>query len=619
MPKVPAGADPIKALHWLWKDEVQSFKTAKLLYVPLFPCLRNVCPEIDWTKLEQWITWYRPRRPEFDHHSYLRDDDVETFLDFMLEHFPISKLWERARVVNPAEFERKLITHFDRYDTARAKQLTTKENKSKDEVSTTGALPVVESSAGSPERIEISGLSSSTDGQTADPGYSSSVTSADTANVPTLVIPENRRRVVGVITRAAVERVTRAMLAINNNLDPEDIHPSKLPTSYPVNGVLQDSNGAANLRARAESGRLSKNKKRRDHKLAMKAYLEAQDAAGADAQTEQFQLPLSYQNSDGTQFAIPNTDHLVQDIDHLQQSPARSTPASTYEEAMEWPFSATPHSASPVVEHVEEENPQDDQTIYPLEAEYTSLEIAQPTPTSSRTQAQLHYMGNYPAYETPDNEHDPQTPYGAQPPTPYQAKATLSYQSSSYGPESHPSPQPTTSQPVPAHPAPVYRVPQQATYYMPQQQPFYPHPDPQAAPFYPAGQQPTPAQQAAFYPPPHDQQSTPAQHAVFYPPQQPTPTQQGLFYPPQQQGEFHAPVQQNGTQQNGAQQNGFAAQPPTQDAAGYLEYLMEHGTPIGPDTTPHLAMFTEQRRMKEREEQEAFARQQNQQNEQNLE
>ncbi|KAK6338769.1 hypothetical protein TWF696_009581 [Orbilia brochopaga] len=651
-PPTKPGDDAVTALGYIWINPSVSYKTAKLLYLTLFQGLREVCPEIDWTKFEQWRACYSHRRRSGDFKSYLREDDVETFIDFMQQSFPINKFGERSSIADQLEYERRVAGYFERLDISRAKQPV----KKKEEIPAASLLPLASSGATSPEQLEISGStheqSSSSADQTADQGYSSSITSADSTNNPLLIIPEKRRRVVSILVEDAIKRVTRSMLAIYRNMDRDDIlyqpesratgrskflnpegskifshlrakvasegnllnlrritrspkYPSWLASAYqqtpgffpPVPSGLPD--GAP---SRSVSSTISQN-----DRLAMKAYLEAQDAGGNGAKNGTFLLPHSHETSNGAQFTGSN---------HKSPSPVNSVAVSLYERQMEFPFYETSRPESPAVEPFTAEHDQIDQISHPATLTQDYQNISQPIPTSPSTQAQLQYMQNYSAYTAFDDMHiasdlgqeqlrphsttlqssfqppldqdhslqdssyqqasylPPSEPTPSYPPASWPPSRPTVSDSPTYPPESHPPSQQTGSHPLSSQQTIFYARPQQITYYTP---------EPQHTTFY------APQRTTFYTPDPHQ--------TTFYTASQPT-----LFYAP---ASHSAPPQP--TLQAAAPQS--APLSPPQDPAAFLNYLMEHGTPIGPDTTPHLAMFASQRRKKEREEQEALAQQ----------
>ncbi|EWC43562.1 hypothetical protein DRE_01449 [Drechslerella stenobrocha 248] len=216
IPPVKPGGDPISNLGFLWVNEEESHKVAKLLYIPLIRGLKQICPEVDWGKLKQWTNHYKLRRRTRDYKSYLRREDVESFIDFMLKFHPVNTLGDRAPVLNEVQLETELANYFKKWDLLLAKERLRRETG----FSAINTPPTASSDATSPgsELLSTSAFGCKPSSPTASQGAQDDfrASSTDISKKMRLEIPEKRRLLIGRISNEAIERVTRAMIAIHN-------------------------------------------------------------------------------------------------------------------------------------------------------------------------------------------------------------------------------------------------------------------------------------------------------------------------------------------------------------------------------------------------------------------
>ncbi|KAF3935279.1 hypothetical protein ABW19_dt0204865 [Dactylella cylindrospora] len=215
LPAVGPGVDPLLSLGYLW-DSPERYKVARLLYMPLFRSLKVICPEIDWTKLEQWVSHYKLRRRTRDYKAYLRREDVETFIDFMLKYHPVEKANKYAAVVDEGALHHELVQYFAKWDMILAREYKRREEQGMG-VDVAIASNSSGTSPGVPACSSFDPMQVVSSSGSLSLLRSSSATSVETPRVERFEIPDKRRQLIRKFVNDNIERVTRALIAIHEN------------------------------------------------------------------------------------------------------------------------------------------------------------------------------------------------------------------------------------------------------------------------------------------------------------------------------------------------------------------------------------------------------------------
>ncbi|KAJ6264580.1 hypothetical protein Dda_0727 [Drechslerella dactyloides] len=566
LPPIPpskAGRDPISSLEYLWVDKNKSYKTAKLLYASLIRSLKQVCPEVDWCKLEQWQAHYRPRRPNRDHLSYLRKDDVETFIDFMFRYYPVDKLGDRAIVVDKVELEQKLIDYFSKWDIILAKQPV----KRGAATSTAKTIPSSSSSVISPEPAETvnsarKGSSSSTEqvGQGSSPATSTGV-----AKAVRPIIPEKRRQLIGMFLKGGIERVTRAMIAISNNENP----PNHSPSQANGNGGFIDGNGGfPNITSPEKSNGFFRFETHGATEGTLVSLGKITELPASNASLAAGPLHQTPPQSSATS------------SDHLNGTSTRPGSVSSYrEKMMAWLDDNFEGIAATKVKNQTD--------LFQVTYTNETLDGAQPTSSEQPPSPTVSLQTSHLVYGLP----------GPDMPTP---------------PMELNLPNGASSHPVQHNhidfSSLLAQVPHQAASIV-QQTPVSSSPEAQFC--HPKGYQIHDVHDTITMPETaHSQQfslqSSDHQHGSLLVPYPQHPYYQRLSHSAPDSTAFQSFSAEPFLHQFLPQPVQSQEQAAQGSAASFLDYLMKNATPIGPDTTPHLAMFAAERRRKERMEQEGL-------------
>ncbi|KAF3928484.1 hypothetical protein ABW20_dc0107226 [Dactylellina cionopaga] len=411
LPPLPfnnSGKDTFVNLAYLWVDgaNYKSNGTARLLYSPLLRTLKNLCPEVDWTKLELWISFYKGRRRSRDCYSFLRREDVESFIDYMLKFHPVNKLEEKAPALDDEEFLQELNPYFRKWDFILVKETIKRDTvrRSQRQQAFISDSDMASPGQGTTDTSTIK-LPSPTASQSVLVG--SRATSADLVKKEKLELPEKRRILISKLVDEGIERVTRAMVAIykkandgnavqiqessenesseqeepvistdigitaivfeskdrsNENLkDIENVvNPSQ--SIQTVSGTLHKSPvSSSKSRCDASSSRQSPSLSPKE-KDAMKAYL----AAGERVSSTGLETPPEYQSSDGTIQPKACTQSQLDTSQQIHNSETSLFPPSSSTDALQ--------------QHAP---------------------LWQPTPVSPHTQSQLHHMHQYSNHQQP--------------------------------------------------------------------------------------------------------------------------------------------------------------------------------------------------------------------------
>ncbi|KAK6496933.1 hypothetical protein TWF481_001914 [Arthrobotrys musiformis] len=238
LPISKSGKDPLLEAGFLWARYPECHRTAELLYKPLWQSLATFCPEVDWSKLIQWINHYKLRRRSRDYNSYLRAEDIESFIDYMLKYHPVDKLGDVAKTLDANSLEKDLVVYFSKWDAILVKERMKRETARFAQRQPSGSTSSVTTLAPPPQAPTQSGpgdLPSKSPLPTSirtPPECNSEATSPDNATKKDngFQLPKRHRLVITKIVEDAVERTTRAMLAIYTTMHGENRSPS--PNGY---------------------------------------------------------------------------------------------------------------------------------------------------------------------------------------------------------------------------------------------------------------------------------------------------------------------------------------------------------------------------------------------------
>ncbi|EPS44426.1 hypothetical protein H072_1612 [Dactylellina haptotyla CBS 200.50] len=418
LPLAKPGEDVYMDIKHIWVDNGGSYRChhlAQLLYIPLVQALKKICPEVDWTKLELWISYYKSRRSNKDIHSYLRREDVESFVDFMLKFHPVKNLGDKAKYLRTEKVELELIRYFTKWDVILAREKAKREagKLDPDKSSPTTAdsateFPPTHSKDTPPAKL-LSSPDTSNEAQD-----SSRATPTNTPKRGRMELPEKLRMLMGKLVNENIERVTRSMISIYKTVHSvkgipaihstsswaraKDVSSADLPKlklesqtasssedlqdrenidkPQQQTNEIQPKSAAGPIRSPdSDSNRCKSSTMSVVEKDAMKAYLAARDNETIEEVKEspEFQAPL--ETSIPQSFNQLQLEASRQIPDHLGRPEFRSR------SAMDFPVHSHPHP------HPHPSN---------LPPHYAT--IRQPKPQSPRTQAQLYHMHQHPGY-----------------------------------------------------------------------------------------------------------------------------------------------------------------------------------------------------------------------------
>ncbi|KAK6539194.1 hypothetical protein TWF694_009436 [Orbilia ellipsospora] len=407
LPPAKPGEDVLDGVKYIWVDNYESYRCnqlARLLYIPLFQTLKKICPEVDWTKLELWIGYYKSRRSKNDVASYLRKEDIEAFLDFMLKYHPVENLGDIAPVLDEEQLSMEMSEYFRRWDrlleSAPFKRQCAKMDIDKRSPANN------DSGANSPLSRDASKAPySPVAGRTYTDYGSSRATSADLPKKDRsgLEIPQDRRLLIGRLVKDNIERVTRAMISIYRTAHYVKADPPKLfrdnstsegeelvhiETPHPKSGIGSKSSSNQNLPESENTVNLLHREEllSRTSAIATPASLENDSSAKCGSkplsptekhfsasnlavQGGKLDEGVDYQSADGTIRLQPS-------VQFQQSGPSHQA----HGQSEQWT------SINTAVHH--------NSGLPHFPAHYDH--IAQPKPVSPRTQAQLYTMHQYP-------------------------------------------------------------------------------------------------------------------------------------------------------------------------------------------------------------------------------
>ncbi|KAK6519972.1 hypothetical protein TWF506_000266 [Arthrobotrys conoides] len=227
LPSLPAlptskpGRDPLAEVDFLWSQYPESYRTAHLLYQPLMQTLITFCPEVDWTKLLQWINHYKLRRRSRDFRTYLRAEDIESFIDYMLKYHPVKKLGDIAKKLDAHSLEKDLVVYFSKWDAILMKERVKREvarlaqKQQSASISSITTLPAPVASGSNDPQPQSSPSQSSHTPDCNSPQASPGTTQKKDNGFE---LPEKNRFLITKFVEDAINRVTRAMLAIHTTM-----------------------------------------------------------------------------------------------------------------------------------------------------------------------------------------------------------------------------------------------------------------------------------------------------------------------------------------------------------------------------------------------------------------
>ncbi|KAK6344670.1 hypothetical protein TWF718_006628 [Orbilia javanica] len=233
LPPSKPGRDPLTDADFLWARYPESYRTAHLLYQPLMQTLITFCPEVDWSKLTQWISHYKIRRRSRDFQSYLRAEDIESFIDYMLKYHPVRRLGDVAVKLDVHSLEKDLVVYFSKWDAILMKERVKREvarlaqKQPNASISSTATIPPPTTSGSNDPQPQSPPSSSSRTPDRNSPEVSpGAVVKKDNG----FELPENKRLLISKFVEDAIDRVTRAMLAIHTTMYGEK--PLMMPDQY---------------------------------------------------------------------------------------------------------------------------------------------------------------------------------------------------------------------------------------------------------------------------------------------------------------------------------------------------------------------------------------------------
>ncbi|TGJ74993.1 hypothetical protein EYR41_001945 [Orbilia oligospora] len=221
LPTSKPGRDALTEADFLWAQYPESYRTAHLLYQPLMQTLITFCPEVDWTKLLQWINHYKLRRRSRDFLTYLRAEDIESFIDYMLKYHPVKNLGDIAKKLDAHSLEKDLVVYFSKWDAILMKERVKREvarlAKKQPSASTSSIptlLPPVASESNDPQSQSPPSHSSHTPDCNSPQASPGATLKKDNG----FELPKKKRLLITKFVEDSIDRVTRAMLAIHTTM-----------------------------------------------------------------------------------------------------------------------------------------------------------------------------------------------------------------------------------------------------------------------------------------------------------------------------------------------------------------------------------------------------------------
>ncbi|RVD87065.1 uncharacterized protein DFL_005312 [Arthrobotrys flagrans] len=220
LPTSKPGRDPLTEADFLWASCPESYRTAHLLYQPLMQTLIRFCPEFDWSRLLQWINHYKLRRRNRDFRSYLRAEDIESFIDYMLKYHPVKNSGDIAKKLDAHSLEKDLVVYFSKWDAIlmeeRVKRKVTRlaQKQPSASVSSNATLPPPFASGSNDPQPQSPPSPSCRTPDCNSPQAPPGIAVKDNG----FELPQKYRLLITNFVKDAIDRVTRAMLAIHTTM-----------------------------------------------------------------------------------------------------------------------------------------------------------------------------------------------------------------------------------------------------------------------------------------------------------------------------------------------------------------------------------------------------------------
>ncbi|KAK6340106.1 hypothetical protein TWF730_001877 [Orbilia blumenaviensis] len=421
LPISKPGRDPLLDMDYLWEHYPECYRTAHLLYQPLIRTLIGFCPEIDWSKLTYWINHYKSRRRSRDFKSYLRVEDTESFIDYMLKYHPVKKLGDMAKVLDGPMLDGDLKVYFAKWDAILIKErarrevarLSQRQSSSSILSISTIAPPITNESKG--QKQPPSAACQSAEGSSRPP--SAEVVKKEER----FELPEKRRLLITKFVEEGIERVTRAMIAIHKTLYGE--RPIPLSDCEDSDGLEQSTLVGIPLQPQTPAGEPDfgvPSAFDRENRVNLSTVVESEVTP-----KKLNCLPLSSQTTETDNSSSPSKPLSPQDKEAMRQYLA------AHDKFKECIRAATKHvdgtsSQQSITTSFQQRLSEVKRpySAFYLKGDYVSVasttenpRLWQPKPVSPQTQAKLHSMGQYPVAGENNAQptYDPLHPYATLP------------------------------------------------------------------------------------------------------------------------------------------------------------------------------------------------------------